>query len=247
MFWRLRVLMFYGLLAIFTTILFAVCYIPVTFFNINYSIRYKIGVTFSYAVIWFARICCGLKYQVSGLEKLPKTPSILVSNHQSFWDQIFMQLIIPKHSWVLKKELFKTPLLGWGLKMVKPIAVDRSTNLSVAQILREGQEKIKEGLWLIIFPESTRIKPDVSVKFKPSAAKLASVVKVPIVMMAHNAGVYWPKGFWILKPGTIQVKIIDVISAEEVSITEVRDLTEKIELIINTEKQKLYEETLNAK
>ncbi|MCC8417717.1 MAG: 1-acyl-sn-glycerol-3-phosphate acyltransferase [Rickettsia endosymbiont of Bryobia graminum] len=244
MFWRLRVLMFYTLLAIFTTILFIVCYIPVTFFSISYSIRYRIGVIFSYLVIWLARICCGLKYQVSGLEKLPKTPSILVSNHQSFWDQIFMQLIIPKHSWVLKKELFNTPLLGWGLKMVKPIAVDRNTNLSVAQILREGQEKIKEGLWLIIFPESTRIKPDVSVKFKPSAAKLASVVKVPVVMMAHNAGVYWPKGFWILQPGTIQVKIIDVISAEEVSTTEVRDLTDKMELIINAEKQKLYEQTL---
>ncbi|MCC8368685.1 MAG: 1-acyl-sn-glycerol-3-phosphate acyltransferase [Rickettsia endosymbiont of Oxypoda opaca] len=239
MFWRLRILLFYGLLAIFTFIFFLICYIPVTFFNVNYQIRYKIGVIFSYAFIWLARFCCGLKYQVSGLEKLPKIPSIVVSNHQSFWDQIFMQLIIPEHSWVLKRELFNIPLLGWGLRMVKPIAVDRNVNISVTQILREGQEKIKQGLWLIIFPESTRVLPEKTVKFKPSAVKLASLAKVPIVMMAHNAGLFWPKGFWFKKPGTIQVKIIDVISTEEVEQSDVRELNEKIEKIINKEKQKL--------
>ncbi|MFY9589945.1 lysophospholipid acyltransferase family protein [Rickettsia endosymbiont of Halotydeus destructor] len=239
MFWRLRILLFYGLLSIFTFIFFVICYIPVTFFNVNYQIRYKIGVIFSYAFIWLARLCCGLKYQVEGLEKLPKVPSIVVSNHQSFWDQIFMQLIIPEHSWVLKRELFNIPLLGWGLRMVNPIAVDRNVNISVTQILREGQEKINQGLWLIIFPESTRVPPERTVKFKPSAVKLASLSKVPIVMMAHNAGLFWPKGFWFKKPGTIQVKIIGVISAEEVEHSEVRELNEKIEGIINEEKQKL--------
>lgn len=244
MFWRLRVLMFYTLLTIFTIIFFLICYIPVTFFNVNYYIRYRIGVIFSYVFIWLARICCSLKYQVSGLEKLPSTPSILVSNHQSFWEQIYMQLIIPEHSWVLKKELFNRPLLGWGLRMVKPIAVDRNANISVGQILREGQEKLQEGLWLIIFPESTRISPEKTMKFKPSAAKLASIAKVPIVMMAHNAGVYWPKGFWIQKPGTISVKIIAVISAEEIQKTDVRALTNKMEEIINREKQLLFEQTI---
>ncbi len=244
MFWRLRILMFYGLLAIFTLIFFIICYIPVTFFNVNYYIRYRIGVIFSYAFIWLARICCSLKYQVSGLEKLPLQPSILVSNHQSFWEQVYMQLIIPEHSWVLKKELFNIPLFGWGLRMVKPVAVDRNANISVGQILREGQEKINSGLWLIIFPESTRISPEKTVKFKPSAAKLAVLAQVPLVMMAHNAGVYWPKGFWIKKPGTIQVKIIDVISVEEIAKTDVRDLTDKMEQVINTEKQLLFEQTI---
>lgn len=244
MFWRLRILMFYALLAIFTSIFFIICYVPVTFFKVNYNIRYKIGVIFSYAFIWLARICCSLRYQVSGLEKLPSGPSILVANHQSFWEQVYMQLIIPKHSWVLKKELFKIPLFGWGLRMVKPIAVDRNSNISVGQILKEGQQKLQSGLWLIIFPESTRVTPEKTVKFKPSAAKLATLVKVPIVMMAHNAGAYWPKGFWIKKPGTIQVKIIDVIPIEEIARTDARELTEKMEQMINKEKQLLFEQTL---
>jgi len=241
MFWHLRVLIFYALLAIFTFTFFLICYIPVRFFNVNYYIRYRIGVIFSYVFIWLAKTCCGLKYCVLGLDKLPSVPSILLSNHQSFWEQIFVQLIIPEHSWVLKKELFNIPLFGWGLKMVKPIAVDRNANISVNQILKEGQEKIKSGLWLIIFPESTRFRPEQTAKFKPSAAKLASLAKVPIVMMAHNAGVYWPKGFWIKKSGTIQIRIIGVIPADEVIDCDARELTDKIELLINTEKQILYE------
>jgi 1-acyl-sn-glycerol-3-phosphate acyltransferase len=239
MLWRLRILLFYGLLSTFTFVFFLICYLPVTFFNINYQIRYAIGAIFSYAFIWLARICCGLKYKVEGIEKLPTIPSIVVSNHQSFWDQIFMQLIIPKHSWVLKRELFNIPLLGWGLKMVNPIAVDRNTNISVNQILKEGQEKLKKGLWLIIFPESTRVLPEKTMKFKPSAVKLATVAEVPMVMIAHNAGLYWPKGFWFKKPGTIQVKIIGVIEKAEVKGADVRLLNDKIERIINDEKQKL--------
>jgi len=215
-----------------------------TFFNINYDIRYKIGFVYSHVFIWLAKVTCGLNYQVSGLDKLPTTPSIVLSNHQSFWDNIFMQIIIPEHSWVLKRELFNIPLFGWGLRMVKPIAVDRNANISVKQILTEGQKKILEGLWLIIFPESTRLKPEETKKFKPSAVKLASITKVPIVMIAHNAGVYWPKGFWIKQPGIIKVTIIDVISVEEIEQTDVRILTEKIEHVINSEKQRLFEETM---
>ncbi len=244
MFWRLRVLIFYVFLAIFTTIFFLICYIPITFFNVNYYIRYKIGVIFSYVFIWLAKIFCALKYQVLGLDKLPSVPSLVLSNHQSCWEQIFLQLIIPEHSWVLKKELFNIPLFGWGLRIVRPIAVDRNINISVGQILREGQAKIKSGLWLIIFPESTRFRPEQSTKFKPSAVKLALLAKVPIVMMAHNAGVYWPKGFWIKKPGIIQVKIIDVISVGEIEQSDVRELTAKIEQVINDEKQILFEQAL---
>lgn len=51
-----------------------------------------------------------------------------------------MQLIIPKHSWVLKKELFDMPVFGWGLRMLNPVAIDRSNSRSVLQILTEGQK-----------------------------------------------------------------------------------------------------------
>lgn len=242
--WRLRVLIFYALISLVTLITFLICYMPVTFININYNIRYKIGFVYSHVFIWLVKAICGLNYQVSGLDKLPNTPSIVLSNHQSFWDNVFMQIIIPQHSWVIKRELFNIPLLGWGLRMLTPIAIDRSANMSVRQILQEGRQKILEDLWIVIFPESTRLKPEETVKFKPSPVKLAEITRVPIVIMAHNAGIFWPVGFWIKQAGVIKVKIIDVISVEEIAQTDVRILTEKIEHLINSEKQRLLEETI---
>ncbi len=243
MFWKFRVLLFYATVSCYSIIHFFIFYILVKVLNVNYSLKYKMGALFSYGFIWLAKSMCGLKYNVSGLEKLPSEPSIVLSNHQSFWDNIFMQLIIPEHSWIIKQELFNIPFFGWGLKMLDPIAVDRQDNISVKQILRSGQKKLKNNLWLIIFPESTRLMPEQVTKFKPSAIKLASMAKVPIVLIAHNSGIYWPKGFWIKKPGTIQVKIIKAISAAEVNNIEVRELTDQIEQIINSEKQRLLEQT----
>jgi 1-acyl-sn-glycerol-3-phosphate acyltransferase len=244
MFLRFRTLIFYFLISFFTIVCFSIFYIPIKLFHLKYHTKYKLALVFSYSFIWLVKITCGLRYNVSGLEKLPSEPSIVLANHQSFWDNVFMQLIIPQHSWILKRELFKIPFFGWGLKMVDPIAVDRRDNISVKQILREGQKKLQNGLWLIIFPESTRLRPEQITKFKPSAVKLASIAKVPIVLIAHNAGVYWPKGFWIKKSGTIQVKIIDVISVVELEEQDVRLLTEQIQEIINAEKQILFENTI---
>ena len=243
MFWRFRVLFFYATVSILTIVFFMLFFILSKIFDATYHIKYKVAIFYSYSFIWCAKIICGLKYHVSGLEKLPQEPCVVLANHQSFWDNVFMQLIIPKHSWIVKRELFNIPFFGWGLKMVDPIAVDRGDNISVKQILREGQKKLQDGLWLIVFPESTRLRPEQSTKFKPSAIRLAVTEKVPIVLMAHNAGVYWPKGFWINKPGTIQVKIIDVIAKDQMEECDVRELTEHIGQVINTEKQALFEQS----
>lgn len=237
MLWRLRVLSFYIIASINCILFFIGSYITIKLFNVKYHIKYKIAFAFSYVFILLAKNICGLKYKVSGLEKLPSEPCVVLANHQSFWDNVFMQLIIPEHSWVIKKELFNIPFFGWGLRMVDPIAVDRKDNISVNQILREGQKKLKEGLWLIVFPESTRLKPDQTAKFKPSAVKLAEIAKVPIVLIAHNAGVFWPKGFWIKKPGVIQVKVIQVISKDDIQNLGVRVITENAQHLINTEKK----------
>ena len=71
--------------------------------------------------------------QIEGQEILPKDgkPYLALANHQSFWENFFMQLIIPKHSWVIKRELETIPIFGWGIKTVQPIAVDRNNNRSI--------------------------------------------------------------------------------------------------------------------
>lgn len=203
---RIRVLLFYFLATIITTI----GVIPLIFLHLiktNYSTKFKLVVWYSKSFIYLAKIVCGLNYKIEGLENIPtKGPAVVLSNHQSFWDNIIMPVLFPMQSWVIKKQLLNIPIFGFGLKLMEPIALDRSSAMSVRQILQIGSKKIQDGIWVIIFPESTRLNPGQTVPFKAGCAALAHNNNVPIVPMAHNAGTLWPKGFWI-KPGTITVKI----------------------------------------
>jgi|GEM_PF-563086 len=241
MLWRLRILCFYSVICTFTLAFFIIFCLPLTIIKVKYSTKYRLAKFFSEVFITSAEFICGLKYDVEGMDMLPRQASIAIGNHQSFWDNFIVQIIIPEHSWIIKRQLFKMPLFGWALKMAEPIAVDRTASLSVKQILREGQKKLEKGQWLIIFPESTRLLPGQTAKFKPSATKLAQISKVPIVLFVHNAGVFWPKGFWIKKPGTIKIKFLEVIYPEQAASYDVRGLTEHIEQLINNGKQVLHE------
>jgi 1-acyl-sn-glycerol-3-phosphate acyltransferase len=236
--WYLRVIIFYLAIAATTISLFPILLVIHTL-NLSYDYRYFMAKLYSQIFIWFGKIICGLRYQVLGLEKLPKGPAVFMANHQSFWENMFLQLIVPKHSWVIKKELLNIPVFGWGLKMVNPIAVDRKDNMSVNQIVKGGVEKLQQGLWLVIFPESTRLRPHEHRKFKPSGIKLAMEAKVPVVLMAHNAGLYWPKNIWIQKPGLITVEILSVLQPEDLENADVRQITSQVEEKINYSKNLL--------
>lgn len=241
MFWYLRVSIFYLTIAGVTVGLFPFLLI-VTLLGAPYRYKYFIGKCYSIILIHLAKWICGLNYQVQGLEKLPKGPAIFMANHQSFWENVFVQLIVPIHSWVIKKELLDIPVFGWGLRMVDPIAVDRKNSMSVNQISKVGRQKIQQGLSIIIFPESTRLKPNEYKKYKPSGVKLAMDNNIPIVLMAHNAGLFWPKAIWIKKPGLITVQIVSVIEPSEFVDTDFRALTTRIEQIINDAKDVLGKE-----
>jgi 1-acyl-sn-glycerol-3-phosphate acyltransferase len=238
MFWRLRVLLFYFIIAAVTTFCLLVLLIS-NLIGLSYDYKYFIARTYSYLFIWLVRTVCGIEYQVLGLEKLPKTPAVFMGNHQSFWENVFVNIIVPKHSWIIKKELFDIPVFGLGLRLMDPVAIDRTEHLSVKKILVEGQKKLNNGLWIVIFPESTRLLPHEYKKFKPSGVKLAMEAKVPITLMAHNAGLYWPKGFWIKKPGLITVEILTVLMPQDIEGQDARQVTNKAEQIINTAKDLL--------
>ena len=160
--WRLRILLFYLLISAFTIVAFLIIVLPLTFIQISYKHKYKIAIIFSNVFIYLAKYICGLKYKVSGLEKLSSPPYVVVANHQSFWENVFMQIIFPEHTWVIKRELFNIPFFGWGFRLVDPIAIDRSRSNSINQILNLIFEHHQLGL--VVFcvtmmsnnPKSTR-------------------------------------------------------------------------------------------
>lgn len=179
--------------------------------------RYRVITSWSHIFIHTARLCLGLNFQVSGLQNLPKPPYVVLCNHQSTWETIFMQVLLPPQSWVLKKQLLFIPFFGWGLALLEPIAVSRTKITDIKLILAQGRDKLASGRCVIFYPEGTRLAPGQTKKFSRTGAALAAQAKVPVVPIAHNAGKFWPRGLWVKNPGTIQLKIGKPIESTDVS------------------------------
>lgn len=194
---------------------------------------YKIITSWSHFFIFWAKLTCGLKYKVIGRENLPAAPFVVLCNHQSMWETIFMQVLLPPQSWVLKRELLWIPFFGWGLALIKPIAVYRDRLADIKYIRTQGKDRLAAGRCVIFYPEGTRLLPSETKRYSRTGAALAIDAQVPVVPIAHNAGKFWPRGPWIKKPGTIKVQIG---SAVVVSNQTASEITHQAEAWINSNK-----------
>ncbi|HEY4999361.1 MAG TPA: lysophospholipid acyltransferase family protein, partial [Usitatibacter sp.] len=151
---------------------------------------------------------CGITYEVTGWEHVPTFPVVIMAKHQSAWETIFIDSAFPSQCWIVKKELLWLPFVGWGLMAIRAIAIDRSTGSSAReQIVAQGAERLKEGHWVTIFPEGTRIAPGKSGRYGVGGSLLAARTGTPILPIAHNAGEYWPRYAFRKRPGTVKVVI----------------------------------------
>lgn len=221
---------------IIRNIIFYLGLIPVTiffalagslFFFMPYKVRYRIVTTWSHFFIFWAKIAGGLNYTVIGREHIPKQNAIVFSNHQSMWETIFMQVLLPYQAWVLKKELLRIPFFGWGLALIEPISINRKQFNSIKELIRQGKNCLQKGRWVIIFPEGTRVAPGVDHRYTRSGAALAEETGFPVLPIAHNAGNFWPRGFLIKKTGTIQVSIGPLINTQGKDTSEINSLAEQ--------------------
>jgi 1-acyl-sn-glycerol-3-phosphate acyltransferase len=156
-----------------------------------------------------------VRWQVEGLDRLPPRPYVIVAKHQSQWETFFLQLPFAPNSTILKQELLKIPVFGWGLSSVKPIAIDRSQRReALKQILEQGTARLQEGLNVLIFPEGTRTDPGHVGRYARGGADLACKAHVPVVPVAHNAGEYWPGKRFLKFPGTVQVVVGEPLQSD---------------------------------
>jgi 1-acyl-sn-glycerol-3-phosphate acyltransferase len=160
--------------------------------------------------LWLQRVICGLEVNVVGLENLPVAgPCIVMSKHQSAWETIALRgLLRPDQSWVLKRELTRIPIFGWGLRLAQAIPIDRSAGRrAVLTLVEEGIARLQQGRCVIIFPEGTRTAPGERRKYGLGGAVLAQRSGVPVVPVAHNAGVFWRRRGVKKYPGIIQLRV----------------------------------------
>ena len=164
--------------------------------------------TFAVLNVSLLKHLCGLNYEIEGQENIPEGTAIIFSKHQSTWETMALQLVFPPQTFVVKRELMRIPFFGWGLSVLNPIAIDRSSGRNaVKQIVQQGIERLKAGIWIVIFPEGTRVRPGQKIRYKMGGAILAAESGYPVVPVAHNSGEFWPKGQFLKKPGTIKLVI----------------------------------------
>ena len=126
---------------------------------------------------------------------------------------------------MLKKELLRIPVFGWGLALAKPIAIDRSqSKKALKQLLSQGKDRLGQGVSVVICPEGTRMRPGVSGKYNAGGSILAAQTNSPVVPIAHNSGSYWINKSILRKPGIIDVQIGKSLDARTHSASELNTL-----------------------
>ena len=212
---------------VFTTFLFVWTFCYAIFFVIACSLlpfrrRFALARVWARVLLTVLKWTCRLQFRVEGAERLPEGNHIALWKHSSSWETIAMAVVFPRQVWVLKRELLWIPAVGWGIRQLHAIAIDRKSGHSaVSQVVAQGRERIAEGDWVIVFPEGTRMPPGETRRYGVSGALLAAETGRLLVPVAHNAGSYWPRRGLRKKPGTIRVVIGEPVSAVGRDVREV--------------------------
>ncbi|MDG6779139.1 lysophospholipid acyltransferase family protein [Thiomicrorhabdus sp. zzn3] len=189
----------------------------------SFETRYNYMRWWARFCLWWLRVTCGLRFKVHGQEHIdPSRAGLILSRHESTWETLAFQQIFPRQAYVLKRELLRIPFFGWGMSLLHPIAIDRGAGRqALNQLLKEGQSRLQQGDWIVLFPEGTRMPPNELGKINVGGSMLATKAKVPVYLVAHNAGSFWPKNSFMKKPGLIEVHISEPLDAANMSVAEI--------------------------
>ena len=152
----------------------------------------------------------GIEYEVRGKENLPSGAAIVASKHQSAWETGIYFTICNDAVYVLKKELRMVPVYGWLIKKAGMIDIDRNGGgAALKQMIRDCKHALEAGLQVIIFPEGTRAPVDGANPYHPGIAAVYKQTDAPVIPVALNSGVFWPRRQFLKKPGKIVIEFLE--------------------------------------
>ncbi|PZN54463.1 MAG: 1-acyl-sn-glycerol-3-phosphate acyltransferase [Proteobacteria bacterium] len=163
--------------------------------------------------LWLYRVLAGTRSDISGLENLPEGSFILAPKHQSFWDAIAFFPFLDDPLYILKRELTWIPFFGWYILKMRMIPVDRGNRAKALRsvVAATKAELARNPRQLIIYPEGTRRAPGDVPAYKYGIVELYSQLHLPVVPVAHVAGLYWPRRKFLRYPGTIRARFLPPI------------------------------------
>ena len=159
-----------------------------------------------------ARLILGIKYRVTGMENLPQDKlagAILLVKHQSTYETFLMPTLMPHPlAFVFKRELIYVPFFGWAMARLDMIHIDRSQRTQAFdKVVSQGRELLKQGIWIIMFPEGTRIPRGKQGNYKTGGTRLACETGVPVIPIAVTSAKVWPRKAFVKTPGVVDVSI----------------------------------------
>jgi 1-acyl-sn-glycerol-3-phosphate acyltransferase len=171
---------------------------------------------YAHFLIWCLRWCIGLRHRVEGLEhlrtQLRNGPCLVASMHQSFWETLVLSLYVPCGVFVAKKELFQLPIFGSYLRRGQGISVDRKKGAeALKRLVKEGKERLRSGLPVIVFPQGKRVNPDAPIQLQQGIGMLYRLGQIPVVPAVLDSGRYWGRRSFIKRPGTITLRFLPAI------------------------------------
>ena len=199
--------------------------------------------SFVHVTAFLEKYILGLTYEIRGQEHLPeKPPYIVAAKHQSAYETLKLHLLFDDPAIVLKKELLKIPLWGRYLAKSDVIAIDRSTPKAAIKSIQDGARHVAEqNRPIVIFPQGTRVSPDTTPKEKPykiGVVRMQEATGLPIIPMALNTGVFYPKHAWCKKPGHVVFEFLPPIAPSKDS----SKILNKLEMAVEEKTSRLMTE-----
>lgn len=161
---------------------------------------------------WLEKTIAGIDYRIVGAEHVPEGACIIAAKHQSAWETCKLLILFGNPSIVLKKELTYVPIWGWYAKALGLIPIDRKARAkALAKMMRIARAAAEAGRKIVIFPQGTRVRAGVRKPYKSGVAGLYLELNLPVIPMAVNSGLFWPKGAFLKKPGTVTIEFLPPI------------------------------------
>ena len=197
--------------------------------------HFIIGTWSNFSLFWL-RLTCGVGVRIIGAEHIPERPCIVLVRHESTWEVVFLQTLFAPQATLVKRELLRIPFFGWAFALLKPIAIDRGNpRKALRKLIREGRQRLHENVWVVLFPEGTRMPVDEIGKFQVGGAALAFATGAPLLVVAHDSGRFWPPHQFRKRAGSVTVKIAPMIDPTGKTTKEINALASATMATLMTE------------
>ena len=188
-----------------------VLFAPMVFFG-RECVIWWVTKSWAKTSLWLLKVITGTKAEFSGRQNIPPGAALIAAKHQAFWEVFALVPELDRPTFILKKELMKIPLFGWYSRRLGMIPVDREKRGAALQSILVGATRaVAEGRQIIIFPEGTRTAPGAEPDYKPGVHFLYSQLGVPLVPVALNSGVFWPRDSFHRRAGTVRVEFLPAL------------------------------------